>query len=335
MKVLRCLAVSVLLLLPALTPSTVLALDNGSGWRAVSEGRLTVRFRGPSDVLAIQVLERAGIFLEDTSQFLGLPWLNPYVIVIAGSRDEFVKLQPTVVPAPEWAGALTYPELGMVLIMTPGSMETGGIRYWSLLQHEMAHLLLGDAESRYGTRFPRWFHEGIATYVSGEMNLSRLIQLGWAQATGDTPDFRDLEYTFPEQPSRAGAAYARSYLFIKYLSRRFGEDAVARLIADSLAKGGLGRGVGSAFNMSLAELLKGFDQYARVKATWIPVITSTATIWGVITFLFFVTWYRKKIQGLRTIQRWDLEEEEERLAASLHRRSVHEKRSHEEKRTLH
>jgi hypothetical protein len=218
----------------------------------------------------------------------------------------------------------------MVLIMTPGAMETGGTRYWSLLQHETAHLLLGDAEARHGTRLPRWFQEGIATYVSGEMSLPRLLQLGWAQATGATPDFRELEFDFPSQPSLAGAAYARSYLFIRYITRRFGEDAAARLVAASLQEGGINQGSAAAFDVSLVELLTGFDQYSRVKATWIPVITSTATIWGLITFLLLITWTRKKVQGMRTMLQWEREEDEERLAASLQ-----EKRAHEEKPTLH
>jgi hypothetical protein len=330
MNIIRCLLAAFLLCLPVLLPDAVTASDDDPGWESVSDSRLTVRYRGSSDILANQVLERSGTFLGDTSEFLGLPWMNRYSIVIAGSREEFVELQPTARPAPEWAGALTYPGLGMVLIMTPGAMESGGTGYWSLIQHEMAHLLLGDAESRHGTRLPRWFQEGIATYVSGEMNLSRLVQLGWAQATGATPDFRDLEFTFPSQSSHAGAAYARSYLFIKYISQRFGDDAVAQLVAESLQRGGINSGVAAAFDLSLAELLEGFDQYARVKATWIPVITSTATLWGVITLLFLITWSRKKIQGMRTMIQWDMEEEEERLAASLQ-----DEKFHEEKRTLH
>ena len=330
MKITHSLMAAVMLCILVLHHDAALATDGEMEWRTVSDSRLTVRYRGTSDILAKQVLERAGVFLTDTSRFLGLPWLGEYSIVLARNKDEFVRLQPTIRPAPEWAGALTYPSLGMVLIMTPGAMETGGTRYWSLLQHEMAHLLLGDAESRHNTRLPRWFQEGIATYVSGEMNLARLLQLGWAQATGATPDFRQLEFSFPDQPSHAGAAYARSYLFIKYLSQRFGEDAVARLIEESFQGGGINAGVTAAFDVSLAELLAGFDQYARVKATWIPVITSTATIWGFVTLLFFVTWFRKKIQGLRTVQQWDREEEEERLAAFLNDNS-----SHDEKHTLH
>jgi hypothetical protein len=50
----------------------------------------------------------------------------------------------------------------------------------------------------------------------------------------------------------------------------------------------------------------------------------------VITLLFLITWSRKKIQGMRTMIQWDMEEEEERLAASLQ-----DEKLHEEKRTLH
>ena len=248
MKTFQYILTSVLLCLSIFQPGAAVAADEDSGWKSISDPRLTVRFHGPSDVLANQVLERAGTFLTDTSEFLGLPWVGSYSIVLAGSRDEFVKLQHTTKPAPEWAGALTYPGLGMVLIMTPGAMESGGSRYWSILQHEMAHLLLGDAESRHDTRLPRWFQEGVATFVSGEMNLSRLVQLGWAQATGATPDFRELEFTFPNQASQAGAAYARSYLFIKYISQRFGQDAVARLVSESLQRDGINRGAVAAFD---------------------------------------------------------------------------------------
>lgn len=334
MKPARIFPVAALICL-LLIPGQAVYAGAGTEWKTVSGNRLTVRFHGSIEAFANQVLERAETFLAETSDFLGLPWTDEYLIILAGSRDEFIDLQPTIKPAPEWAGALTYPGLRLVLIMTPGAMETGGSRYWSLLRHEMVHLILGDAETRHDTRLPRWFQEGVATYISGEMNLSRLLQLGWAQVSGATPEFINLEFNFPGDPARAGAAYARSYLFIKYISQRFGEDAVARLVAESFSGGGIAAGVNRAFDMSLGELLSGFDQYARVKATWIPVITSTATLWGMITLLFLATWGRKKIQGMRTLKRWDMEEEEEILAATLHGEVFQEDLADEDKPTLH
>jgi len=285
-------------------------LPESDGWKVVSTPQITVRCRSGSGPLASRILEKADAFLNESSAFLGLRAERSYTIIVAGSKEEFVDLQPTSEAAPEWAGALTYPSLGLVLIMSPGSMKTSGSGYWSILRHEMVHLLMSDAELKAGTRLPRWFQEGVATYISGEMNLSRLLHLGWAQLTGSAPTFKDLENDYPRGAALAEAAYARSFLFIRYLTRRFGEGAVAQLVEASLANGGLEEGTRIVFGMPLANILEGFDQYARVKATWIPVIASSASIWGMITLLFLLTWYRKRVLGLRTLERWVLEENE-------------------------
>ena len=277
-------------------------------WKTVSATGVTVRYRGESDLLAGQVLSKANQFLDESSVFFGMDASGPYDIVIAASREQFVELQPTSRPAPEWAGALTYPGLGLVLIMTPGAMEASGTRYWSLLRHEMAHLVLGEAESTYHTRLPRWFQEGLATYVAGEMTLPRLFHLGWAQVTGTAPPFQELEFSFPEQPALAEAAYARSYLFIRYLTSEFGDDAISRLLESSLELGGLRAGVQETFGLSLAQLLQQFDRYARFRATWLPAISSTASVWGFITILFLISTYRKRVASSRTLREWDEEE---------------------------
>jgi len=291
----------------------------GPDWRQVSIPGITVYFRQNFDRLAGEILGKADRFLEESSTFLGLGTAGEgdYSIIVAGSKEEFVALQMPRGPAPEWAGALTYPSSGTVLILSPGAMKAGDATYWSILRHEMVHLVLGGAQSDAGMRFPIWFEEGVATFMSGEMNLSRLLRLGWAQVTGNAPDFEDLEIRFPARSGPAEAAYARSFLFIRYLTRRFGEGAVADLIQASLVSGSLEEGAKKAFGVSLPAILEGFGQYARVKATWIPVLASSATIWGLITLLFLLTWYRKRVLGLRTLGRWELEEEMERQESAL------------------
>lgn len=279
-----------------------------TSWKTVSRDGVTVRYSGSSDLLARQVLEKATLFLDETSVFFGVEANGPYDIVIADSRERFVELQPTSRPAPEWAGALTYPGLGLVLIMTPGATEASGSRYWSLLRHEMAHLVLGEAESANHTRLPRWFQEGLATYVAGEMTLPRLFHLGWAQVSGTAPTFAELEFSFPEQPALAEAAYARSYLFIRFLTKEYGDDSIAQLLESSLELGGIRAGARATFGLSLAQIMQEFDRYAKFRATWLPAISSTASLWGFITLLFLFSTYRKKVATSRKLQQWDEEE---------------------------
>lgn len=284
-------------------------LARGADWQILREPPLTIRYHEEAKGLALQIRERASAFLHDISEVLQLPANGPYVIVVAKSREEFISLQPTSTPGPEWAGALTYPELGVVLLMTPGALGESGRGYWSLLHHEMVHLIMGEAEHRLGGKVPRWLSEGVATYISGEMGLVRLMHLSWARLTGRVVPFGDLTVRFPKDQSLAEAAYAQSYLFVQYVMRRFGSNGVGKLVAAVIAAPDMETAVVSAFGISLDELMSGFQDYVKVKATWIPVITSSATLWGVITLLFLLTYTRRKILDMRRLREWDEEEE--------------------------
>ncbi len=282
-----------------------------SDWLVLENPPLKVRYHEPTEAFARQVLSKSAIFLVEVAKVLRLPAQGPYIIVLAGSRDEFVRLQPTATPGPEWAGALTYPQLGVVLLMTPGALGTSGSGYWSLLQHEMVHLVVGEAEFQQGGRLPRWLSEGVATYIAGEMRLPRLLHLSWAQITGSAVPFEELERNFPENPALAEAAYAQSYLFVQFIMRKYGWDAVGKLVASVIRESNMNEAVFSAFGVSLAELMAGFQDYAKAKATWVPVITSSATVWGAITLLFLLTYVRKRVAGYRVLREWDLEDEQD------------------------
>lgn len=296
---------TVFLLIGAVAPATTLHDDT---WKTLSDPPVEVKYRGRSTKLAEDVLMKASQFLEEVSGLLGLPAGGPYSIFIAGSKEEFVSLQPAASSVPEWAGALTYPRYGVVILMTPGVLGESGRQYWALLEHEIVHLVMGEAENRRDTRFPRWFSEGISTFISGEMGLPRLLRLSWAEVTRSTIPFEAISVRFPKDPSRAEVAYAESYLFVQYLMRRYGNDAVARLVASFLANGSMDLAVNSAYNISMAELLNGFRQYARVKAMWVPVITSTASVWALITLLFLYTYVGRRVRNYRILRRWDDEE---------------------------
>jgi len=302
----------ILLVLAAVLQLTVATAPakplHDDAWKVLSDPPVEVKYRGRSTKLAEDVLMKASQFLEEVSGLLGLPVGGPYSIFLAGSKEEFVSLQPAASSAPEWAGALTYPRYGVVILMTPGALGESGRQYWSLLEHEIVHLVMGEAENKWDARFPRWLSEGIATFISGEMGLPRLLRLSWAEVTQNTIPLESLNVRFPEDPSRAEVAYAQSYLFVQYLMRRYGNDAVARLVTAFLEKGSMAQAVNSAYNISFGELLNGFRQYARVKAMWVPVITSTASVWALITLLFLYTYVGRRVRDYRTLRRWDDEE---------------------------
>jgi hypothetical protein len=97
-----------------------------------------------------------------------------------------------------------------------------------------------------------------------------------------------------------------------------------------MAHGGIRGGVREAFGLSLVEILQGFDRYVMFRATWLPAISSTASIWGFITLLFFFTTYRKRVASARKLKQWD---DEERLL--MWDETSGPERDDEPERTLH
>ncbi len=296
-----------LLLLFLLLPAAGSALHQ-DGWEELSSPPFTIRYRPGSGEFARDVAERAGAFRRDISLRLGLSAQGPFTLTIAQSREELTSLMPGGHAPPTWAAALAFPRRGTVFLLSPGALGPQEGNYWQVVHHEMVHLVVGEAALKRETAFPRWLDEGLATYLAGEMTLPRLLHLGWAQVTGQTIPFGELENDFPEGSGRAEVAYAQSYLFVRYLAQHYGPEAVPKVVAALLREGELDGALRSALGVGWEEALEGYGGYSRFRATWIPVLTSTGTVWGVMTALFLFTYLRKRSVTGETRRRWAEEE---------------------------
>jgi len=51
--------------------------------------------------------------------------------------------------------------------------------------------------------------------------------------------------------------------------------------------------------------------YLKMRASWIPLATSGATVWFVASLLFVAGYWRKRRKARATLRRWEEEEGEE------------------------
>ena len=117
--------------------------------------------------------------------------------------------------APPWAIGVAYPDLGVISVAT----RRGGqlVDPTSTLRHELAHIALGAA---LGDRAPHWLHEGFAYQHSAEWSWDRTETLAGMAWFGGIVPLDELDASFPAEESPANRAYAESYDFVGYLSRR-------------------------------------------------------------------------------------------------------------------
>lgn len=106
-------------------------------------------------------------------------------------------------------------------------MRSSGSNLRGVVVHELVHELLDQFVAPHGGAMPRWFHEGLAQTIAGDIYLgAREEDLVWRAAASRLLSFGDLRGGFPEPPTELRIAYAQSYSYVAWLLREYGLDTL-------------------------------------------------------------------------------------------------------------
>ncbi len=228
----------------------------------------------------------------------------PIEIRVVPSPKDMASVAPPETPPPAWSGAVAYPDYSMVIIPLRNHLGSPITDFTAVMKHELSHLALrqgiGDG------RVPRWFSEGIAIHLSENSSLERhwLVWLA-ARRDGLLP-LDDIEQ-YPEQ-TKINLAYAQAADFFGYLLDEGGWLAVRTIIRRVGAGAEFDDAVSFAFNQPLAGLEQTWRSHLNSRWQWVPLVTGTGAVWGVIVGLFFVAYAMAKKRRKRKLK--DMEDEE-------------------------
>ena len=117
-----------------------------------------------------------------------------------------------------------------------------------------------------------------------------------------------LNQEFPIAFSEAEVAYAESFSMVSYLLTSRGREAFHQFIL-SLKKGEtLSQCMQNAFGLSFYEMEQRWHKYLRLRYTWIPVITSSAALWFLVSVSFLFVYLRKRRQARQKVMEWEIED---------------------------
>jgi len=203
--------------------------------------------------------------------------------------------------------AAASPSIGRIYLNGEQLRRLDRGRFHEALVHEFAHIYLGRAA---GDPIPLWLNEGLAMYVAGEWDLSDAAALAADSLFGALLPAERLVRPFPTEPAAQQRAYRQSYsmtAFLLYL--RYPTTGMRGLVGD-LAKGSAS---GLRALLSDPKWLADFDREWRQR--WVRpgrvflVLTSSATLWLLLTLLLVGAYARKRRARKRREARWALEEE--------------------------
>lgn len=167
---------------------------------ATAQPSATFSFITPaSDAASAPLQAEADISRRAIEKFFGKPFVNSVAVTIVGSRKEFDAAIPAawgVTPSQCWmVGAGVYDRLIMLSPTAwakdacdhkPGDVDEAK----QIMRHELTHVIHGRYNPTHdftGLDDAAWFIEGLATYVSGQLDDKRLARAQAALGSGKGP----------------------------------------------------------------------------------------------------------------------------------------------------
>jgi len=115
----------------------------------------------------------------------------------------------------------------------------------------------------------------------------------------------DIDRAFEADARSAQSAYLESFAFVNWLADVLGEAAVRDLVVRLWKGEDLAPAARAAFGESIAELEARWRSGFLWRYRWIPIVTSSSTVWLVATVLFVAGGIRKRRRAARVLATWE------------------------------
>lgn len=246
--------------------------------------------------------------LLDAMRLVGLEDPGPPIQVLLGPEGSDLAM------VPPWVSGYAFGEEGVIVLLPARAPSYPDSSLEELLRHEVAHVLVARAAG--GRPLPRWFHEGLAMIAGLSWGLDDRSQLTLTLVGDGEVSLERLEQEFRGGRGNVRGAYAMAGAFANDLLRRYGDDAAARILAEVARGLSFEDAFRSATGSSLAEAERAFWRRQTFWYRWVPLLTSSVTLWLLVTLLAVWAIGKRRARDAALRRMWD-EEEERRLAEAL------------------
>jgi hypothetical protein len=207
------------------TPTeTITWIDDLHAWQTISQGGISLHTYDATPDMARQLLAAAVDGAARLRTELGpLPTDDVNLYIYADTQA----MADAILFEPQWTGGMAFSEFRTIILgISEQDLEWG----LNAVEHELAHVIVGNLVSACYARLPTWLSEGLAMVAEGGLDAESQRLLDEAQRDGTFYPVRALSDGFTEDPGRASLAYAQSYSLVTYLLETHGQDPLLALL---------------------------------------------------------------------------------------------------------
>ena len=210
------------------TPTeTVTWLDDVHDWQTLTEGNLSLHTYNAPPAMARQLLEAAAAGATRLRDELGPLAADPVHLYIYDSTEA---MRDAILFEPQWTGGMAFAEHRTIILgIGENDLEWG----LNAVEHELAHVIVGNLVSACYSRLPTWLSEGLAMVAEGGLDAESQGLLDQALQDDSFYPVRALSDGFTEDPGGASLAYAQSYSLVTYLLEAHGREPLLDLLDEA------------------------------------------------------------------------------------------------------
>jgi hypothetical protein len=206
---------------------------------------------------------------------------------------------------PEWGGGGA---IGRDLIVVPVDFKPFLEQSFSQITvHELVHIVLSRAYP--GLIIPRWFHEGVAMTLAGELSLQENVGVSKAIFTGSLMPLASIDSVNVFGGNRADLAYSQAHLSVLFLVDQYGIDVLPEILNAARRTKIFWTGLNAALGISPQEFDAMLMKYLTSRYQFVFIFADTYVYWLAIVALFIVAFI---VTGARNRKRAAAMEEAEK-----------------------
>ncbi len=274
----------------------------------VQDAWTQLEFPVGAEVRVDSILSRGQELRDYGTEILGVPPRPvPLTVKVVASPEDMVLASPDGAPPPDYASGVAYPERRLVLISMRAPYTHVAVDVAQTWRHEYMHAALRDATD--GAPLPRWFHEGVAIFASGERLTERRDALLQAVALGGIIPLDELDAHFRDGSPDVNLAYAQSADVIRLLTRPEDRPRFHRMLARIREGQPFASALSDAYGKDLRALSVEWqkDLAASKGEAYGALVATGSGLWLLGAGLLGYAWWQKRARGQLTLARWRAE----------------------------